>query len=483
MSTHNRRPNILLVMPDQMRGDCLSLDGHPVLKTPNIDSIGQGGVHFARAYTTCTSCIAARRSLLTGQHPATSGVVGYREGVPIRTRTVTQALRDSGYATAIAGRYMHQSPHEEPYGFEKRVLGSTYVKDDDYAKYLNQKAPELGGISGIGLSCNGREAKVWPVDEELHPTNWAVRQARRLLAETDPAREVFLVASFYAPHPPLFPPARYMERYLAMDLPPAAIGDWETPPPKGSYETNVDAHRTVLDGEELRRAQAGYFGLIHHIDDQIADLLEEFKRKSEEAGRPWVIVFTSDHCELLGDHYLFRKCQPYEGSSRIPLLIQGSPGLGFAPGAKCSGAVCLEDIMPTLLELAGAPVPDHIDGRSLVPILRGEAESVRDLLHGEHAPCYDAEQGYHMLIDGRMKYIWRPASGAEQLFDIGDDPQELHDLGARPDRAQDMSLWRERMIERLKGRPEGFTDGERLVAGREYGPVLPHADKSEKGKT
>jgi len=480
MSTQDRRPNILLVMPDQMRGDCLSLEGHPVLRTPNIDSIGREGVHFARAYTTCTSCIAARRSLLTGLHPATGGVVGYREGVPITTPTVTELLRDAGYATAIAGRNMHQSPHEKPYGFDKRVLGSTYVKDDDYAKYLDERAPDLGGIRGIGLSCNGREARPWPVAEELHPTNWAARQAARLLAEEESGRPMFLVASFYAPHPPLCPPARYMERFLKMDMPAAAVGDWETPPPKGSYETNGDAHRVVLEGEELRRAQAGYFGLIEQIDGLLGELLEEFKRKSEEAGRPWVIVFTSDHGELLGDHYLFRKCQPYEGSSRIPLLIQGSPDLGFAPGAKCAAPVCLEDIMPTLLELADAPAPGNLDGRSLVPVLRGEAESVREILHGEHAPCYDAEQGYHMLADGRMKYVWRPASGREELFDLESDPHELHDLAARPDMSETISAWRERMVEELRGRPEGFVDGARLVAGRAYGPVLSQAEGDRK---
>lgn len=175
-------------MPDQMRGDCLSLENHPVLETPNIDAIGTGGVHFTRAYSTCPSCIAARRSLLTGLYPSTNTMVGYREGVPITTPTLTECLHGGGYATSITGRYMHQSPAEEPYGFEKRVLGSTYIRDDAYANYLDEKAPELGGIKGIGIDCNGREARPWPGDEELHPTNWAVEQSRRLIAEADDDR-------------------------------------------------------------------------------------------------------------------------------------------------------------------------------------------------------------------------------------------------------------------------------------------------------
>ncbi|MBT3295862.1 MAG: sulfatase-like hydrolase/transferase [Verrucomicrobia bacterium] len=466
-----KQPNILLIMPDEMRGDCLSLEHHAVLKTPNIDSIGRGGMHFTRAYTTCASCIAARRSMLTGQFPATNGMVGYREGVSLNAPTVTQLLKDAGYATALAGRYMHQVPREEPYGFERRVLGSTYVKDDDYARCLDEQAPELGGIKGIGLSCNGREAKAWPVDEALHPTNWAAQQAQKLLQESEAERPLFLVTSFYAPHSPLFPPARYLDHYLGMDLPHVARGDWETAPSRESFEDNVDASRVDLQGDELRRAQAGYFGLIKQIDDQIADLLDAFKRKSEAEGRPWLIVFTSDHGDMMGDHYLFRKCEPYEGSSRIPFLIQGSPELDFAAGTQCGSPVCLEDIMPTLLEVAGVALPERIDGQSLMHVLRGRAEAVRDVLHGEHATCYDAEQGYHFMTDGRMKYIWRPATGEEQLFDLHVDPQELHNLNE----SADSEVWRNRMIEQLKERPEGFSDGTRLMAGCTYGPVLPHA--------
>jgi arylsulfatase len=462
-------------MPDQMRGDCMSLEGHPVLQTPNIDRIGSEGVHFASAYTTCASCIAARRSLLTGQFPATNGMVGYREGIPIKVPTMPQLLKDAGYFTAIAGRYMHQSPRDEPYGFEKLVLGSTYIRDDDYAKYLEKHTPELNGIRGIGLSNNGRDAKPFPLDDELHATNWAVRQARKILAEEDSGRPLFLVASFYAPHPPLCPPRRYMERFLKMDLPHPVVGSWETVPPRESYENNVDANRVELKGEELRLAQSGYFGLIEQIDDLLANLVSEFIAKSEKDCRPWAVVFTSDHGEMLGDHHLFRKCEPYEGSSRIPFLIRGSPELGFASGTRCETPVCLEDIMPTLLDLAGIEAPGNIDGKSLVAILRGQEERVRDILHGEHATCYDAEQGYHFLTDGRIKYVWRPASGKEQLFDLEKDPGELEDLARHLERSADLNEWRERMIKQLKGRPEGFSDGDKLIASCKYGPVLPHA--------
>ena len=114
------RPNLLLIMTDQQRGDCLSIDGHPVLQTPNMDSLGAGGARFRRGYTTCPSCVPARRSILTGQYPATHGMVGMQGGVEWNPHTtLPQALRDAGYQTIFVGRTMHQHPRWKRYGFEE----------------------------------------------------------------------------------------------------------------------------------------------------------------------------------------------------------------------------------------------------------------------------------------------------------------------------------------------------------------------------
>ena len=479
MTADVRKPNILLVMPDQMRGDCLSLEGHPVVSTPVIDEIGGAGMHFRRGYTTCASCIPARRSLLTGQYPSTNGMVGYEEGVPIRTVTFPEILRDAGYRTVITGRYMHQSPYEHSYGFEERVLGSTYILNDDYAAFLDTEVPALGGIRGIGLSYNGWQAKPWPLPEYLHPTNWTVARAREVIASSD-GRPLFLSASFYAPHPPFFPPGFYMESMARRRLPEPSIGGWEVRPDRDAG-MGVDAHRTILEGSTLERAQAGYFGLIDHLDDQLYWMITEFVAMSRQRGREWMVIFTSDHGEMLGDHYLFRKCEPYEGASRIPFLIQGSPGLGFSAGARSDVPVCLEDLMPTILETAGLPIPEGVDGMSLVPLLRGSGSIDRDCVHGEHAPCYDEEQAYHALFGSRMKYVWRPADGTEELFDLAEDPRELVNLAG--ERADETAAWRERLVGQLTGRAEGFVSGGRLVSGRPYHSVLPFAAPvSKKGR-
>ena len=437
-----------------------------MLLTPNIDEIGGHGTHFRRAYVTCPSCIAARRSLLTGQFPATNGVVGFVGDVPIQSPTLPQLLGDAGYRTALAGRHMHQSPYARSYGYQTQVLGSNYVDNDDHARWLAKHAPDSGGVKGHGISFNGWTAKPWQFADHLHPTNWTVQRSREIIRNQTGMKPLFLTASFIAPHPPLIPPAFYYERYRQMQLPPVAIGDWAVPPANDGRGCGVDHHRVVLRGEALRSAQAGYFGLINHIDDQVFWLIAEFCAHAQARRRPWLIVFTSDHGEMLGDHYYFRKCEPYEGSARIPFLIQGSDNLGFKPGQTCDQPVCLEDLLPTLLEVAGEPIPSGVDGQSLVPILQGGQRQIRGWLHGEHSPCYSQEQAHHYLTDGRMKYIWRPATGAEQLFDLVKDPRELRDLAKR--RRPELRLWRARLIERLRGRTAGFTDGKRLIAGRPY---------------
>src|SRR5512137_2506268 len=139
------KPDILFLMPDEMRGDCLSVMGHPAVRTPNLDKLAQEVAVFRRGYSTCPSCIPARHALLTGLFPATSGVVGYA-AKPITRPTMPKLLADAGYTTILVGRWMHQTPKDESYGYEKEVRGSTHIDDDEYDRFLKQAAPESGGI-------------------------------------------------------------------------------------------------------------------------------------------------------------------------------------------------------------------------------------------------------------------------------------------------------------------------------------------------
>ena len=464
-------PDILLIMPDQMRGDCLSAVGHPVVRTPQLGALAAQGMLFRRAYSTVPSCIPARYALLTGRQPQSSGVVGFAQR-PVATPTLPAVLREAGYATALVGRNMHQHAASGNLGYAKQVLASTYVADDDYDLELKRLLPESGGIrnvvAALRLDYNRWPAAPWPYADELHPTAWIAQRSREAIAAAPAAQPLFLTASFYSPHPPLFPPRRLFEKHLAAKLPPPAMGQW-VDRSRLRPEGDASGARILLQGDTLRRAQAGYFGLIEQIDEQLAGLLADFRARSERAGRPWVIVVTSDHGEMLGDHGNFRKCEPYEGSGNIPLIIAASPGLGLRAGARSAQPVGLEDIMPTLLELAGAPRPAAVDGCSLASALRGSAAPLRDWLHYEHAPCYSQAQAFHALVDGRSKYVWRPNDGREQLFDLESDPREERDLA--PTERVLLEQWRRRLVERLAGRPEGFSDGRNLIPGRPYPPL------------
>ena len=459
------KPDILLIMPDQMRGDCLSVLGHPVVRTPHFDELAKQGCLFRRAYSTVPSCIPARYAMLTGLAPQTSGVVGFA-GKDMNTPTWPAMLAGAGYATALVGRNMHQLPSCGDLGYQKIILGSTYVGDDDYDKALKQVAPETGGImrlvKDLGLDFNLWQAKPWPLADNLHPTAWIARQACDVLAATPPAQPVFLTASFYAPHPPLLPPKNYFDYYHDAKLPAPAHGDWVDWAALTTHGSE-GGHRVLLEGETLRAAQAGYFGLIEQLDHEIGPLVAAFKARSEKAGRPWVILVTSDHGEMLGDHGYFRKCEPYEGAANIPFIICGSPDLGFKPNLRDMRAVCLEDLMPTTLELAGVKPAAPLDGISLVPVLRGGQGTTREWLHFEHSTCYSKPQAFQALTDGHYKYIWRPLDGSEQLFQLDNDPREEHDLSKVEAARATLDQWRQRLIKRLAGRREGYSDGERLI--------------------
>ena len=145
--------------------------------------------------------------------------------------------------------------------------------------------------------------------------------------------------------------------------------------------------------------------------------------------------------------------------------------MGFAKGIRSEQPVCLEDIMPTLLAMAGSKIPAHLDGANLLPTLRGENQKIRDWLHFEHAKCYSEEQAFHALTDGEWKYIWRPNSGRELLFNLVQDRLEERDLSKEAVHADKRLEWRTKLINRLKNRPEGFVQNGKLIAGRPYEPL------------
>ncbi len=467
------RPNILLIMTDQQRGDCLGLENHPVLLTPNMDNIGARGVRFSRFYSECPSCIAARRCLLAGQTPQRHGMVGYAEGQAWEPdATLPGVLRDAGYQTVLFGRSMHQYPTRKRFGYEWMETADHRNPTAGYGKWLRDNAPtDCGGWFGGGVMHNDFTAHPWPLSEHLHMTNWTVSRALEFLTMRDPTTPFFMTVSFIAPHPPLQPPAFYFERYLRTGVPDPVIGDWACDPDtleQHGGSDNVAPVRLKLEGEQLRSTRAAYYGLINHVDDQLRRLLNPVVGlPSMSGGRNTIVVFTSDHGEMLGDHHLWRKGFAYEPAARVPCLIHAPMCNELKPGTVIDRPAGLADVMPTLLDMVGLNIPASVNGRSLWPLMRGETPAWREAIHIEHA-------GYHQaLTDGHVKYVWQPQNGVEQLFDLDQDPLECRDLAGVPEHAPALQAWRERLIARLAKRPEGFVHDGALVAGRPYTAMIP----------
>ncbi len=474
------RPNVILICVDQWRGDCLSIDGHPVVHTPYIDELALSGARFSRAYSATPVCVPARAALFTGLSQESHGRVGYRDGVPWNYPvTLAGEFTRHGYQTQAVGK-MHVYPERSQLGFQHVILHDGYLhfarrrdRDyglvDDYTPWLRERLGRDADYFEHGVDCNSIVARPWDKPEDTHPTCFVAARAIDFLRCRDPRKPFFLYVSFHRPHPPYDPPAWAFEQYLQADMPEPPVGDWT-----GVFAPYAEPHRPdalagAVSPAILRRARAGYYGHMTHIDHQVHRLCEALVDYGV-AGNTW-ICFVSDHGEMMGDHHLFRKGLPYEGSARVPLILAGPRGSGL-PGGTVSGALAeLRDVMPTLLDCAGLPVPAEVEGCSLLPAARGGTEPVRRHLHGEMVMV---GQSIQWVTDGREKYVWFSGTGREQLFDLERDPQERRDLATLPGEAERMARWRRVLADALREREEGFTDGERLITGRPVHALLRH---------
>jgi arylsulfatase len=477
------RPNIILITTDQQRGDCIGIDPNSpdALQTPNLDWIGRSGTFFRRGYSECPSCIPARRCLMTGTAPATNGMVGYQEGIPFNpAHTMAGELSKAGYQTEMVGK-LHLHPLHKRYGFDHMQLAdATRGEGNDYIDWLRQThgRNEIHPGMAHGISSNGWVGRPHHLSEEQMHTFWCVNQAMEFLDRRDPEAPFFLNISMIDPHPPLTPPAHYYDRYVSRDLPTPPIGDWADDLGGPQRGLNPIAAQINIPKDDMHCAQAAYYGMVNFIDDQIGRLYQFAPKIFNDA----YVIFTSDHGDMMGDHHLFRKTLPYEGSARVPFLIKPPESLShhnvksIPEGSTCDTPVAWQDIMPTVLDAAGIEVPDSCTGKSLLPITRGESSSVREVLHGEHAKCYEGDFASHFLTDGQMKYIWFSGSGREQLFDLSCDPNELHNITSDTNGEEQVSPWRNRLVDILEKRPEGFVEAEKLIAGRDHEAVMPGYD-------
>lgn len=454
------KPNILFIMTDEQRGDTFGGVPGSLVDTPYLEELRHSGVDFPHAYSACPVCIPARRTLMSGKTPYHHGVL-MNYYVPFDCVTFPELLKNAGYQTHLCGK-LHLFPERKLFGFcsadwSDGPYGSAC--ENDYERFLKRNGFYHEAGLGHGLSYNGIVARPWHLDERFHFTNWCTESALEFLERRDPTVPFFLNVSYHQPHAPCTPPSYYFEKYMNREFPDLPVGDWVEELPNYQRGKPVNAWRVDTKSPSLKEYRAGYYGCIEHIDHQIGRLLYALPENT-------IIIFTSDHGEMLGDHGWVRKRSAYEGSARIPLFFtfpgEAARQHGIVSGSAAPDAVELMDIMPTILELAGVEIPGDVDGTSLLPALRGESLE-REFIHGECARLETIRSGMHYLTDGRQKYIWYPGLGLEQLFDLANDPQELHNLAADSACVEALADWRQRLIDQLDGREEGFVQDRRLA--------------------
>lgn len=463
--------NILLIMTDQMRGDCLGFAGHPDVKTPYLDQLATMGAWFPNAYTAVPSCIAARCGLLTGLSQEHHGRVGYQDRVnwsyPV---TMAGELAKAGYYTKCVGK-MHVHPLRNLMGFHHIELHDGYMLSyrrpnipyyehqtvaDDYYHWLKNELGIDRDLSDTGIGANSWLTRPWPYEEKYHPTNWVTDRSLDFLRSRDRSKPFFLMTSYVRPHAPFDAPQCFYDMYRDKELTPPAIGDWADKELLQKIGRVTDSVTGPVDEEQLRRMQAGYYACISHIDNQVGRLLEALG--DEGILQDTMILFCADHGELLGDHHTYRKVLPYQGSVNIPMIVYN----GGISGPQ-ENLVELRDVMATFLDAAGAPIPDSIDGVSML------RDNGREFLHGEHS---GGAQSNQFIVTKTDKFCWFTQNGREQYFDLASDPHEMHDRINDPACQERIDLLRKELIRTLAGREEGYSDGEKLIPGCKPQSVL-----------
>ncbi len=461
-------PNVILLTTDQHRGDHLGLAGHPVMETPNLDAFVNHGAYFPNAYTEIPSTTGARRCLLSGKGSFDCGLVGYSTSEWQETNTVAKVLADNGYhALNVGFRNLH--PRRKLFGFHNVLCHDHREGYDDYMDWLKEKMGSkcIRMYHGRehGLDSNGWLARPWPYQEQYHPTAWTTNTALEMIRKRDPTKPFFIWVSYHRPHSPYDPPKFFWDMYINRNLPPIPLGEWSShhdvdgPPERGAW-------RGDLTPEQNQRMRAGYMGLITHVDYEIGRMMETLSRIG--LWENCLVMMTADHGDMMGDHHLHRKTYAYEGSARIPFIVRYPDSMAL-PSGTFEQVVGLQDVMPTILDRVGITIPESVTGQSVFNAVNGRPW--REYIHGEHSPCYSKKEAMHYLTDGQEKYIYYPSSGEQRLFDLEKDRKELFDLSGDQEYKDHVELWRNRLINHLADRNDGFSDGKDLIIRKNWDAV------------
>lgn len=447
------RPNILLIQADQLTAAALTAYGNGTVDAPHLARLAEEGVVFDRAYCNSPLCAPSRASMLAGELPSAIGAYDNAAEFPASVPTFAHRLRAAGYRTSLVGK-MHFIGPDQLHGFEERPTTDVYPADlemvpdwrlaDDERLAWYHDTRSIGGaaVSAATLQRDYDDAVTF------HACRALTDFKRDQIFGSD-ERPFLLVAGYIAPHDPYEPPQQHWDRYegVAIDAPalPTPLAGAGDDAHSRRLRAMCELDAAPPSAEEVERARRGYYACVSYLDDQVGALL----RRLDELGlrESTVVLFTSDHGDMLGERGLWYKMAPFEDSARVPLIVS-APGR-FAGGRRIGRTVSLVDLLPTFVALAGGDPADAPPsaGSSFAGLLAGDPAAdaawpdeavIEYLAEGVRAPQLT-------LVSGRHKLIVCPGD-RDLLYDLDADPRELRDLAGDPTCAALLARLRERLL-------------------------------------
>ncbi len=439
------KPNIILIFPDQHRGDILGCMGDPVVITPNLDKLAAEGVIFTQCFTNSPLCIPARATLMTGKYVSDHGVINNNLEASSSSQSHVRNIRDAGYHTAVIGKthlYVHGRNLEETHTKEKIEVIKEWGFDDiheitgpiasirldsPYTDYLKEKGlleVHRKYLRDYWTEWTRGEAKPWklppsPLPKEDVLDSYTGQKAVEWIHDYDDEKPFYLQICFPGPHDPFDSPQEYRDLYDSEEMPEGILEM-----PKKPYPGNINFVLNWSGLEGMTQAQnqlmkTFYYGKITLIDEWIGKIMSALEEK-ELIDNTW-IIYTSDHGEMLGDHMMSHKIVFYEGALRIPLIVRPPGGTN---GWRCDGLTDQIDIAASLIDIAKAKPLENCDGRSLIPqILAGfedaHAQQGKDVI-------FSQVLRYTMVRNEEYKLVVRSHNlEPVEFYDLKKDPKEL----------------------------------------------------------
>ena len=466
------RPNVLWICSDQQRFDTLGCYGNSFVQTPNLDRLAAGGVLFENAFCQNPVCTPSRSSFLTGRYPRTCRGRQNGQSISADEVLVTKLLRDAGYVCGLSGK-LHLSacyPEENICAGTERRIDDGYDEfhwshhpganwpTNEYFHWLREKGQEFHVEK-----FQGEEYVETSVPEEIHQTTWCAEKAINFIEASAKFDHPWLFSvNFYDPHHPFDPPPEYLERYLdridEIPLPNYVPGELDSKPPfqerdsHGAYHSKSAFDRDHINERTHRLIRAAYWAMCDLLDSQVGRMIDALERTGQLDNT--IIIYTSDHGEMLGDHGIYLKGPfLYEPAVHVPLIV--SMPSKVKSGVRSKALVELVDLAPMLMEAAGMDIYPGMQGTSLWPLLTGQTDphTHRDDVYCESYNCvvrHRNPKAYVTMVRTQTHKL-NAVHGLDcgELYDLAADPNETTNLWDSPDHAGVKMAMLKRMVDRM----------------------------------